>query len=330
MNSREARVVGLGFCACDHIYTVADYPDQGGKTRILDRHVQGGGQVATAMVALAKLGVPVRFIGTRGDDEAGDLIESEMRGAGVDRSGLITVPDCSSQQAFIIVPRSGIVPRGDNAPASSEGSAVGGERTIFWRRDPRLDLSAADLDPRWIPRSPHLLLIDGHEIDACCEAIRLSQERGGVVVLDAEYCESRTAALIAMVDHLVADEHFPRRFLGADCPGPPDTAETLAALHRPGMNRVVVTLGARGAVSWDGENLISVPAFDLPVVDTTGAGDAFHAGYCYGLLAGMTEKDRLRFACAVAGLKCRAPGGRAGLPSLPEVARLLAGEGPAG
>lgn len=299
--SASPRVVGLGFCAYDHLFTVDRYPERGNKIPIRAELHQGGGQVATALVALARLGVPVRFIGRRGDDAEGEAIEAGLREAGVDLAGLATVPGARSQRAFIVVP------------------ADGGERTVFWRRDPALDLAAGDLDPAWFPDDPHLLLLDGHEIDACLAAAAITRARGGTVVLDAEYVAPRTAELVSRVDHVVADERFTGRLLDR----PPD-ATALESLRRLGPGRVVVTLGERGAASWDGRRLLAVPAYDVPVVDTTGAGDVFHAGYCYGLLAGWDDARRLRFACAMAGLKCRAPGGRRGIPDLAEIEALMA------
>jgi sulfofructose kinase len=309
MSDQSPAVIGLGFCAYDRIYRVAAYPPLGGKTRILETFTGGGGQVATALVALSRLGIATRFIGCRGDDEEGEQIERELSEAGVDIAGLITVRGASSQQSFIVVPRKG------------------GERSIFWRRSPAIDLTAEKVDPAWFPEAPHILLIDGHEKDACLRAAHITRERGGRVVLDAEYCEPRSAELLALVDDLVADATFADKFL----PGTPwdgteaGLRERAKALREFGPGRVVITLGERGAVSWDGETWLAQPAFDVPVVDTTGAGDIFHAGYCHGLLAGLADGERLRFACAMAGLKCRAPGGREGIPTLAEIEALLAG-----
>ena len=299
-------VIGLGWCACDRIYQVERYPAQGGKTRVRGVLDQGGGQVASALVALARLGHRVRIIGKRGDDAEGERIEQEFRAAGVDTAGLIAVPGARSQLSLILVP------------------AAGGERTIFVQRGPEIDLAPADIAPALLPEAPYLLLIDGHELEACLLAAAHCRAHGGRVVLDAEYCAPGTAALLPLVDELVADESFPVKLLGADAGEPPDAPATLAALLATGTGRVTVTLGARGAVSWDGRCLLRQRAFAVPVVDTTGAGDAFHAGICHGLLAGLDAAATLRFACALAGLKCGAPGGRSGLPSLAEVEALLA------
>lgn len=297
-------VVGLGWCACDRIYSVDRYPSAGGKARIRGVLEQGGGQVATALVALARLGHRGRIIGKRGDDSEGERIAREFAAAGVDTAGLLTVPGARSQLSVILVPD------------------PGGERTIFVHRGPAIDLTPADLAPGLLPEAPYILLIDGHELDACLVAAAHCRARGGRVVLDAEYCAPRTPELLPFVDELVADESFPGKLLGGAVD--PAAPATLAALKATGAGRVTVTLGARGAIGWDGHARCEQPAFAVPVVDTTGAGDAFHAGVCHGLLAGLGFAETLRFACALAGLKCRAPGGRQGLPTLAEVESLLA------
>lgn len=302
--SAEIAVLGLGWCACDRIYSVDRYPPPGGKARIRGVLEQGGGQVATALVALARLGHRGRIVGKRGDDPEGERIAREFAEAGVDTAGLITVPGARSQLSVILVP------------------AAGGERTIFVHRGPGIDLGPADLEPGLLPAAPYILLIDGHELEACLFAAAHCRARGGRVVLDAEHCEPRTRELLPLVDELVADESFPAKLLGEAVD--PGASATLAALRATGARRVTVTLGARGAVGWDGQTRVEQPAFAVPVVDTTGAGDAFHAGVCHGLLAGLDFAATLRFACALAGLKCRAPGGRLGLPSLAEVEALLA------
>jgi sugar/nucleoside kinase (ribokinase family) len=299
-------VIGLGWCACDRIYQVDRYPAQGGKTRIRGMLEQGGGQVASALVALARLGHATRIVGKCGDDAEGARIGREFDAAGVDTRGLLVVPRARSQLSIILVP------------------AAGGERTIFVHRGQGIDLAAADIAPALLPEAPYLLLIDGHELEACLLAATHCRARGGRVLLDAEYCEPRTATLLPLVDELVADEGFAARLLGSAAGAAPEAPATLAALLATGAGRVTVTLGARGAVSWDGRVLLRQRAFAVPIVDTTGAGDAFHAGIAHGLLAGLDFAATLRFACALAALKCRALGGRAGLPSLAEVEALLA------
>jgi ribokinase len=86
---------------------------------------------------------------------------------------------------------------------------------------------------------------------------------------------------------------------------------------------LTITLGGRGSVTFRGDEIMSVPAFDVQAVDTTGAGDVFHGGYIYGLLRGWDLMETVRFASALAAIKCRAMGGRAGIPGLGEVMESL-------
>ena len=84
-----------------------------------------------------------------------------------------------------------------------------------------------------------------------------------------------------------------------------------------------ITLGERGSISFVHDEIIEVPAFKVEVADTTGAGDVFHGGYVYGLLKGWSINDCVRFGSAVAAIKCREIGGRAGIPSLNDVMGFL-------
>ena len=82
------------------------------------------------------------------------------------------------------------------------------------------------------------------------------------------------------------------------------------------------TLGREGAVALVDGSILQVKGFEINVVDTTGAGDVFHAGFIYGLLQNWEVREILRFANAVAALKCRDLGGRRGIPTLEEAHRL--------
>ncbi len=101
----------------------------------------------------------------------------------------------------------------------------------------------------------------------------------------------------------------------------------LVALASRGPARVAATLGADGAIGLEGGLWHRVPGFRVPVLDTNGAGDVFHGACAFGELRGWPLPWCLTFASAVAALKCRALGGRRGIPRLPEVAGFLATHG---
>ena len=125
---------------------------------------------------------------------------------------------------------------------------------------------------------------------------------------------------------LVSSKEFPRRLTGVD-EERAALAETKSRLRPDAV--VGMTLGERGAVVFHGGRFVETPAFAVPggCRDTTGAGDAFHTGFIYGLLGGEEIEGCLALGCAVAALKCRALGARTALPSARELENFLHGEG---
>ena len=92
-----------------------------------------------------------------------------------------------------------------------------------------------------------------------------------------------------------------------------------------GAHTVCATMGEQGALAWDGERFFYAPAFKVPVVDTTGAGDLFHAGFAYGLLHNWDLQHTIEFGCAAAGLNCKAHGARGGINPVRAIERLRGG-----
>ena len=292
-------VVGLGYCSEDVLLEVDQYPARNSKAGIRSLNRSGGGQVATALVALARLGRRVAFHGRVGDDDASRRAEDQLRQAGVDVTGLIHTEGADTQQAFVVVDSSG-------------------ERTIFWKRDPELEMTRHDVDQDLI-RSARLVHVDGHERGAL-RALGIARTSGIPTCMDAERADDLQRAMVSLVDLLVAAEGFPLNLLGET-----DPAAALPAIRELGPREVVITLGEQGAIGFDGQEIVRAPAFDLaePIVDSTGAGDVFHAGYIHAHLAGWTFRRKLEFANACAALSLRGIGGRSTLPTLDEVLSRL-------
>jgi sugar/nucleoside kinase (ribokinase family) len=125
--------------------------------------------------------------------------------------------------------------------------------------------------------------------------------------------------LLPLIDFLISSTSFPLKMTGVD-----DLRTALKKLKEmTGSLFVAATLGRDGVLAYFHGEYIHSPAFNVDCRDTTGAGDAFHGGFMYGLLAGYSVEETLRFANAVAGLKCRAIGARTSLPTLEEVNDLV-------
>jgi sugar/nucleoside kinase (ribokinase family) len=284
----------------DDLFVVPHYPRFNSKVRIQRCQRQGGGQVATAMVALARWGLRTRYVGKVGDDERGRFSMEGIRAEGVDVSAVAVEPGASNQYAFIIV------------------DAESGERTILWDRDERLDYREGELD-REAVCSGRILHVDGHDVAATVAALRWAREAGIPTVMDIDKVEDGTAAMIDLVDFLITSGEFPGRFTGI---GEPTRA--LSALNKAVGGFVAMTLGREGALAMTPDGPLHVPGFPVDAVDTTGAGDVFHAGFIYGLLQGWELQRILQFANAVAAMKCTRLGGRPGIPTLPQALAFLA------
>jgi sulfofructose kinase len=293
-------VVGMGLNAVDDLCVVPEYPDFNSKVRISALQRQGGGQVATAMVALARWGLRTRYIGKVGDDERGHFSLESIRSEGIDVSHVTVEPGAQNQFAFIII------------------DERNGERTILWDRDERLAYREGELS-RQAVCSGRILHLDGHDVFATMLALRWAREEGTPTVMDIDKVEEGTAEMIRQVDFLITSSGFPALLTGIA-----DHERALIALGREVDGFVAMTLGKEGALALAPEGLLHSPAFQVNSVDTTGAGDVFHAGFIFGLLQGWGPARIMEFANAVAAMKCTQVGGRPGIPKVPEALAFLA------
>lgn len=292
-------VVGLGQCSWDLLGRVAAYPQVDEKIDLQEYAEQGGGPVATALVTLARLGLPTAFLGTLGGDHYAASIREGLRAEGVDVRLLQQDHQGTSQVSFIAVDPSG-------------------RRTIFCHKGARRPFSLTP-DVIALIESAAALLLDGGEAEAALAAARLAKERGIPVLLDGGSLHESTRALLPYCSELVVSEKFARQLT----PDGPETA--LELLLQQGARTAVVTLGAQGSLGREvGGELVVCQAFPAQVVDTTGCGDVFHGAYLYALLRGDSLLERLRFASVCAALKALQLGGRSGIPRLEEVQRSLA------
>jgi sugar/nucleoside kinase (ribokinase family) len=292
-------VVGMGLNSVDFLCVVPEFHTLNSKMKILQFSKQGGGQVATAMVALSHWGVKTKYIGKVGEDEPGQFSLNSIQQEGVNISSVTIEPSTPNQFAMIIV------------------DGLSGERTILWDRDERLMYREGELRKEDICVGK-MLHLDGHDIRAAIQCARWAKEEGILTVIDLDKVEPLTSELIREIDFVVTSSRFPTLFTGIS-----DREKALFELqkHTPGF--LCATLGHEGAVALAKGEILYVKGFEVKAVDTTGAGDVFHAGFIYGLLQNWELIEILRFANAVAALKCLELGGRKGIPTLEEVQRFL-------
>ncbi len=292
-------LVGVGLNATDTLIPLPSFPAPGSKVEYSTVNVLPGGQVATTVVACQSWGLATRYVGKLGEDDAARLHRSEFARIGVEAQ-LVTVQGCASPQSLIIVD-------------------AAGERTVLCRRDERLVLQPAELSREWIVNA-RALHVDGHDTAAAIQAACWAREAGVLVVADLDDAYPSVEELLERVDYLIVSRNFPSQITGE-----PHLEDALRRMRsRYGSILAAATLGEDGVLAWDGRQFIHAAAYRVPVADTTGAGDIFHAGFIYGLLQGWPLQRQLDFACAAAALNCTATGARGRIAPLPEIEELMA------
>ena len=294
--------VGFGLNAVDHLIVVPEYPAFDTKMRLLDHKQSAGGQTATAMVALRRLGLQTAYAGRFGSDPEGLFGLQTLKDDDVNIDFAEVVEGARNQIAFITI---------------DERS---GERTIVWDRDDRLAYKREEAPAEFGPLGK-ILHLDAHDPPACVRVAQAARETGTIVSADIDNVYEGLPELLPLIDVLIGSKEFPRRVTGiAD-----ERAALIELKARYGCAVVGMTIGAAGAVVYCGETFIEAAGFKAPggCRDTTGAGDAFHGGLLYGLLTGADIDTSLKLGNAVAAMKCSALGARTALPIKSELDKFL-------
>lgn len=295
-------LVGVGHICQDHLCVIEDYPPEDGSTRITDIQMQGGGAVATAIVAAARLGASTALIGSIGDDRIGDEIAAELEAEGVDISAIDRLQGVRSLSSYVMI-----------HPGR-------GTRTKFPYLD-RMPPIAWDHRQRERLRQAKALHLDGTHYQNARTAAALAKEHGLIVSLDGSTRQKDNELnrqLASMADILITNAVYPGLVTGrASLP------EALLEMSTWGPRIVIATAGADGAYAVSEGEVRHHPAFRVEVVDTTGAGDVFHGAFLAAHLRGEGLDDCIRFAQYAAGRKCEQMGGRQGIPDRATVERAL-------
>ncbi len=294
-------VVGIGLNATDTLLIVPHFPSYAGKGPFTEEILSPGGQVASAMVACATLGLRTKYIGTVGDDLRGQVQMDSLRNSGINLDHVQQRANCPNQSAYIIIDQST------------------GERTVFWQRPDCLALHPDEIVPEMIAGA-RLLHIDGHDTPAMEKAARIAREHGIPVTVDVDTIYKGFEKVLPYVDYLISSSEFPVQWTHQK-----DPLKALELLQEEfGMKCAAMTLGAHGALARVDGKFHYSPAFVVNCLDTTGAGDVFHGGFIYGVLAGWDMPQILDFSNAMAALNCTAIGARGGISPRDRAEALMA------
>ncbi len=297
VNRQAYDIFGLGQCSLDYIGTISDFPHADEKCEFSDMKIQGGGPVATALVALSRWGLSCSFCGVVGDDPFGDAIRTSLIQEKIHTEGMLIRKGFESQFAFI---------------ACEPGR---GRRTIFWRRPTGAPPHPGEIDYNAIKQSK-VLHTDGLFMDAALQACRYARENGIPVVVDAGTLREGMLDLARLSDYFISSETFAIALVGKD-----DPVQACERISQLGPCVVGVTLGSRGYVAAYNGTVIKKQAYPVDAIDTTGCGDVFHAGFIYGLIRQWDMEKCFDCAAWSAAQVSLRIGGREGIPTLSEMHR---------
>ncbi len=293
------RIICVGHAAIDRVYRIDKFPERPTKMRAIEHIESGGGMAANAAAAVARLGGEVELWSRVGEDDNGVKIRRALMQVGVDTRYVQAFEENRSSTSVILVDDDG-------------------ERLIVGSRD--VDMPSGT---HWLPleriNDAGAVLADVRWLEGARAAFEAARLNGVATVLDADLGGREAMIdLLKLTDYAIFSAHALEDFAAEEA-----IEDRLRRVLTLGPKHAGVTLGADGYVWIEGGVVERYPAYDVDVVDTTGAGDAFHGAFALGLVEGRQIKDIVRRASAAAALKCTRLGARAGLPSVDEVAAFL-------
>ena len=236
-------VVGVGLNATDTLLIVPHFPAYAGKVPFQEELLSPGGQVASAMVACASLGLRVKYIGAIGDDQRGRIQMDSLLWTGINLDDVQLCRNCPNQSAYIIIDRST------------------GERTVLWRHDDCLRIDPDRILPEQIANA-RLLHLDGYDTAAAARAASIARSHGIPVTADVDTIYHGFDRVLPNIDYLVASSEFPAAWTGVNDPF--RALETIQSQY--GMKVAAMTLGAHGALALESRKVPLLARFrgELP------------------------------------------------------------------
>lgn len=293
-------IVGIGQNATDTLILLPKFPAYAGKVPFAEEILSPGGQVASAMVACAQLGLRVKYIGSVGDDERGRIQIDSLAGIGINLDDVEVRENCPNQTAYILIDQ------------------TTGERTVLWQRSERLFLAPESITTEKIVNS-RMVFFDAQDTAAVGKAAEIARKHSIPVAVDVDTIYHGFDKVLPNIDYLVTSSEFPLQWTSER-----DPFRALAMIRDEFKMRVAaMTLGAHGSLALTGEGYTYSPAFVVNCVDTTGAGDVFHGAFCYSVLQGMSIRDTLEFSNAMAALNCTALGARGRIGTVEQARALI-------
>ena len=303
------KVVNLGVFVADTAYRAPRQPKMGetilGKSFVLGP----GGKGSNQSVASAMAGAETHFISRLGADAFADIALATWAKAGV-HPAVTQDPHSYTGAAYIFIEDA----TGNNAIIISPGAAA--------------DISNADIDA-------NRALIEGagvfitqleQPIPVALYALQIAKAAGVTTILNPAPAASLPEGMLAFCDYVTPNESEAEALTGLPVTSVAEAETAARRLRELGAGAAIITLGDKGALFHDGARTVHIPPFKAgPVVETTGAGDAFNGGFAAALAEGQDPVEACRFGSATAGISVTRPGTAPSMPARAETLALLKG-----
>ena len=288
----------MGIIPFDLLFTVDKFPSSGKKIDAQSFIMQGGGPVPNVCIGLARLGYKSALIATVGNDPFGRLMLAELKNENVITDFMIIKKDPTALASGFI----------------EEGS---GDRTLVLSR--KIFVKPNDIYLSELP-IPKLIHLDGRDMPATMKLAKWAKKNGVTVSFDIGSMRNDVSEVFPYVDHLVVADQYAFGFTKTK-----NAKQAISKLRMSCPGTIVVTEGIKGSTGTEPacSDFVFQDAFKVENIDTTGAGDAYHTGYLYGLLNGFDLQTRMHYGAAAAALKCTKPGARTGIPTLNQLKRFM-------
>jgi sulfofructose kinase len=293
--------IGIGL-ACYDLAAAIDRWPEGDRGDLLEYTPAGGGMCSNAVITMQRLGARCALATCVGRDDPGRFLRDELIREGVDAR-------------FVRLARGG------RTQISLNISVAGtDDKTLLARKARRLKLRPQHVGAAFWTALQHsrLLHLDGFFPELALPAIRRARRQGIITSLDITYADKHAETFIRGCDIVFVPVEFVERFFGHR-----RFEQAALELAKMGPAWAGVTLGEYGSIGVCDGRIHRQPAFNVEVVDTVGAGDAYHGGLAYAALRGWSLPHAMRFASAAAAICCTALSCRAPLPTLRQINRFL-------
>jgi len=290
------RIVVVGSINVDLVFTSDIRPKAGETVLGNDFKIIAGGKGANQAVAASKLGADVTMIGCVGDDANGQFSLDNFRSVNVNTSCINEIKNVSTGVANIIV-------------AENDNSII-----VVAGANYKVDKSLIDNYKKEILNADIVLLQLEIPMDVVEYTLNLCYENNIKTVLNPAPAVLLSKNMIEKATYITPNEHECRIILGAD----KDT--NIKDIIKDYPDKLMITMGEKGVMYFDGKDIITVPAYKVEVVDTTGAGDTFNGAFARAIVNGLELKDAINFANKASSKSVTKLGAQAGMPTLDELA----------